>query len=120
MTVLGEAMHRLNHVEHIGRTVSTKTAEAEVILWKCSELCGVLPGFMPIGLKALSLPEFYSYLSELAAAPLISSKRSASSFLRFPEKVPVPNILVLGFYDFLNRKIGQGCLVALHSSSAHC
>ena len=30
---------------------------------QCSELCGVLHGFMPIGIKAVSLSNFLSYLS---------------------------------------------------------
>jgi heme/copper-type cytochrome/quinol oxidase subunit 2 len=48
-------------------------ARPGVFYGQCSELCGVLHGFMPIGLKALSLPEFYSYLSELATIKALIS-----------------------------------------------
>lgn len=30
---------------------------------QCSELCGILHGFMPIGIKAVSLPEYFTYIS---------------------------------------------------------
>lgn len=32
---------------------------------QCSELCGVLHGFMPIGIKAVSIPNYLSWFTEI-------------------------------------------------------
>lgn len=32
---------------------------------QCSELCGIMHGFMPIGLKAVNLPAYQSYINSL-------------------------------------------------------